>query len=361
MTAVPPPPKPTTPPPKPSGGLFLFVLFGASLAWIACSGWIASSSATGLSERLNVTAIEPMLSSLFWIFLLLVGFSMLQVLGRQGSSLRVLLGLPRRTTAGREWALGAVLGWASVVTIAFVLALTHALQVHVSFTGHDFWLTLLSLLGLGLLAFAEETAFRGYPYRLLIESTGPSVATLLMAVLFGVFCAVQPFSTPLSTFVSVLLGLVLAAGWLRTHALWVSWGFNFAFKAAAAVLFGLARGGLDELLLPGPDISFRFSWVDRGKLRSAGQLAGADGAAVRAVPSGAANPRLCLDLHASANHPGWVPGRHSAARSAHGDGAADSRAAAPLGADSSCGAGFAIASPPARSGPILKGICTELC
>lgn len=243
MTAVPPPPKPTTPPPKPSGGLFLFVLFGASLAWIACSGWIASSSATGLSERLNVTAIEPMLSSLFWIFLLLVGFSMLQVLGRQGSSLRVLLGLPRRTTAGREWALGAVLGWASVVTIAFVLALTHALQVHVSFTGHDFWLTLLSLLGLGLLAFAEETAFRGYPYRLLIESSGPSVATLLMAVLFGVFCAVQPFSTPLSTFVSVLLGLVLAAGWLRTHALWVSWGFNFAFKAAAAVLFGLPVEG----------------------------------------------------------------------------------------------------------------------
>lgn len=243
VTAVPPPPKPVPPPPRPPGRLFLLVLFVIALAWIAISGWIASSSATGLSGRFNFSAMEPVLSPLFWIFLLLVGFSVLQAVGRQGSSPRALLGLPKRPSAGREWALGGVLGWGAAVAIVLPLALTRALQVQVSYSLHDFELTLLSLLGLGLLAFAEEIAFRGYPYRLLRESTGPLIATGLMAVIFGMFCAVQPFSTPLSVLGSMLLGLVLAAGWLRTHALWVSWGLNFAFKAAAAVLFGLPVEG----------------------------------------------------------------------------------------------------------------------
>lgn len=243
MIAVPPPPKPVPPPPRPPGGLFLLVLFFAALAWIAFSGRIAASSAAGLSVRSNFPAIEPVISPLFWAFLLLVGFSMLQVLARQGSSPRLLLALPRRSSAGREWALGAALGWGSAVAVVLPLAITRALHLQVSLTMHDLGLALLSLLALALLAFAEETAFRGYPYRLLIERAGPSLATVLMAVVFGLFTAMQPFSTPLSILVSLLLGVVLATGWLRTHGLWVSWGFNFAFKAAAAVLFGLPVEG----------------------------------------------------------------------------------------------------------------------
>ena len=246
MTTVPPPPKPVPPPPRPPGGLFLLVLFVVAVAWIGISGWIASSSATGLSERFSIPSAEPAMSALFWIFLLVVGFSMLQVLARRRSSPRYLLALPRRSTAGREWSLGAVLGWGSAVAIVLPLALSRALHIQVSFTAHDVGLSLLSLAGLGLLAFAEETAFRGYPFRLLTEVTGVSGATVLMAILFGIFAAVHPSSTPLSTLVSMLLGLVLTAGWLRTHALWMSWGFNFAFKAAAAVLFGLPMEGSSQ-------------------------------------------------------------------------------------------------------------------
>lgn len=243
MTAVPPPPKPVPPPPRPPGRLFFFALFVAALLWISFSGWISASSATGLCGRFHLPALQPILSPLFWSFLLLVGFSMLQALARQGSSPRLLLRLPQRPTAAREWTLGAVLGWGSAVAIVLPLALTRALHVQVSFAPRDLGLTLLSLVGLALLSFAEETAFRGYPYRLLTEITGPSLATVLMALWFGIFCAVQPFSTALSTLVSLVLGAVLAAGWLRTHALWLSWGFNFAFKAAAAVLFGLPVEG----------------------------------------------------------------------------------------------------------------------
>ena len=219
------------------------MLFALAIGWIAFSAWIASSSATGLSERFNVPVLEPVLSPMFWLFLLLVGFSMLQAMAHRGSAPRMLLGLPQRATASREWALGAVLGWGAAVVMVLALAVTRCLNVQLSLTGRDFGLSLMSVLGLVLLAFAEEMAFRGYPYRLLMERTGPTVATVTMAAVFGLFCAAQPFSTPLSTLASALLGLVLAVGWLRTHGLWVSWGLNFAFKAAAAVLFGLPVEG----------------------------------------------------------------------------------------------------------------------
>jgi hypothetical protein len=39
------------------------------------------------------------------------------------------------------------------------------------------------------------------------------------------------------------LCLVLSTAYLRTRALWVSWGLNFGWKATRALLFGLAVSG----------------------------------------------------------------------------------------------------------------------
>ena len=203
--------------------------------WIPLARWVAGSSATGITDRLGVLTAEPTIEALFWCFLLGIGFSLLQVLSRQRSSARDLLALPRRSTAAREWVLGATLGWASALAVVLVLALAGALRVQVSVAGRDLGLTALSLLGLALLAFAEETAFRGYPLRLLQAITGPSIATLGMAVVFGLASAGNPSSTPRSVFITVR--------WQRTHGLWFSWGLNFAFKAAAAIFFGLPVEG----------------------------------------------------------------------------------------------------------------------
>ena len=43
--------------------------------------------------------------------------------------------------------------------------------------------------------------------------------------------------------VSLALSLLLSTAYLRTRALWVSWGINFAWKASRALLFGLAVSG----------------------------------------------------------------------------------------------------------------------
>ena len=219
------------------------VVFLSSLVWIPLARWVAGSSATGITERFAIPAAEPTFEALFWCFLLGIGFSLLEGIGRQRSSVRDLLALPRRPTAAREWALGAAIGWASAVVVVLPLALAGALRVQVSFAGHDLGLTALSLLGLALLAFAEETAFRGFPLRLLRSITGSSVAALGMAVVFGLASAAHPASTPRSVFLTTLLGLVLCVGWLRTRGIWLSWGLNFALKAAATILFGLPVNG----------------------------------------------------------------------------------------------------------------------
>jgi hypothetical protein len=38
-------------------------------------------------------------------------------------------------------------------------------------------------------------------------------------------------------------GLLLSTAYLRTRALWLSWGLNFGWKASRALLFGLAVSG----------------------------------------------------------------------------------------------------------------------
>ena len=53
-------------------------------------------------------------------------------------------------------------------------------------------------------------------------------------------------STRASVFVSVALGLLLSAAYLRTQAIWLSWGLNFGWKASRALLFGLSVNGVNS-------------------------------------------------------------------------------------------------------------------
>jgi hypothetical protein len=52
-----------------------------------------------------------------------------------------------------------------------------------------------------------------------------------------------PGSNHASLAVSIALSLVLSTAYLRTHALWLSWGINFGWKACRALVFGLAICG----------------------------------------------------------------------------------------------------------------------
>ena len=57
---------------------------------------------------------------------------------------------------------------------------------------------------------------------------------------------VLPGSNKASIAVSVVFSLLLSMSYLRTRALWLSWGLNFGWKAGRALIFGLAVSGVSS-------------------------------------------------------------------------------------------------------------------
>jgi hypothetical protein len=97
-----------------------------------------------------------------------------------------------------------------------------------------------------LAALAEEVAFRGYGFQRLLQAVGPFGAVLGYAVFYAIVQALVPGSNHASIAVSVALSLLLSTAYLRTRALWVSWGINFGWKASRALIFGFAVSGVSS-------------------------------------------------------------------------------------------------------------------
>jgi hypothetical protein len=97
-----------------------------------------------------------------------------------------------------------------------------------------------------LVALAEEIAFRGYGFQRFERAVGPLGAALGFAAFYAIVQALLPGSNHASIAVSVMLSLVLSTAYLRSRALWVSWGINFGWKASRALVFGLAISGVSD-------------------------------------------------------------------------------------------------------------------
>lgn len=227
-----------------TGKTFLLALFGTAIAWSISSSLLSASSARGITNRFDVDAARPLLAALFFLFLLAVGFSLLQTIARRPASARYVLGLPKRPTAGREWLLGAAIGWGMVVLAVLPMALAGSLHVVFWTEPRAIRLILVNLAAIAAASLAEEVVFRGYPFRLLIEAIGPVGATFGMSVLFGLARALQHGATRTGIFIAMLTGIVFSIAWLRTHGLWLAWGMRFAWVASMGVLFGLPVAGV---------------------------------------------------------------------------------------------------------------------
>jgi hypothetical protein len=97
-----------------------------------------------------------------------------------------------------------------------------------------------------VVALAEEIAFRGYGFRQFERAVGGLGAALGFAAFYAIVQALLPGSNRLSVAVSVILSLVLSTAYLRSRALWVSWGINFGWKASRALVFGLTISGVSS-------------------------------------------------------------------------------------------------------------------
>jgi len=228
----------------------LLALFLTSITWVVMATILSARAARGLTLRFDIADAYLLLDAIFLVFLLSVGFSMLQYIVARNTPFREMIGLPVRLTAKTEWKTGAAIGWGAIVLAVLPLALVGDLSVRLWTAPHALWLLLVNLAAACLFALASEIAFRGFPYRKLIEAIGPTWATIVMSLIFAAAGSFNQFSsggTYTSTAVSILLGLLLCSAWLRTRGLWLSWGLHFAWIASLGILFGLPVGGVETL------------------------------------------------------------------------------------------------------------------
>ncbi len=188
----------------------------------------------------------PLIEQGLFVMLLVVVFAAFGLIFDRQQNPIAAQGLPLRAGWTGEAALGLAIGWGAAV--ACVLPLTVFGGIAVVLTpGLRSWGWLAAdVVFFALAAMAEEVAYRGYGFQRFETVVGPAGASLGFAVFYAIVQAMQPGSTRLSAVVSLVLGLVLSTAYVRTRALWVSWGLNFGWKASRALVFGLTVSGVSS-------------------------------------------------------------------------------------------------------------------
>jgi uncharacterized protein len=155
-------------------------------------------------------------------------------------------GLPLRAGWTREIGMGMAVGWGAAVFCVLALALIGGIAMVLS-TDSAAWIALLGdALFFAVAALVEEVAFRGYGFQRFRSVVGSVGAAIGFAAFYGGLQALRPGSSKPSIAVSIVFSLVLSVAYLRTRALWLSWGLNFAWKASRALIFGLAVSGVSS-------------------------------------------------------------------------------------------------------------------
>ena len=216
-----------------------------ALAWAGAADVLASKSAQGLSVRFHLGSLDTLIAALFLLFLVVVGFHMLDWIATRGRFDDQILPLPRRATAAAEWGVGAAVGWGLSLVAVSPLLLSGNLHARLNQQASSVVPILIAFATLLVSSLVGEAVFRGFPFRCLIQAVSPSWATVLLSFLFALVLVLAnpPRSLAIALLEETLFGVLLAMAWLRTHALWTGWGLHFAYRAVTAVVFGLPVAG----------------------------------------------------------------------------------------------------------------------
>lgn len=228
---------------EPTGGrLRAYAQFIVAVLYFFLARSIARHGALGLVDE----QLSPLVEQGMLVFLLVLGYSGLGFwLNRQLQPVNEQ-GWPLRAGWQGEAGLGLATGWALAVVCVLPLTLIGGIAIVLS-TQLSAWGWLLAEAAFfALLALAEEIAFRGYGFQRFAHAVGPAGAAIGFAAFYAIVQFQLPGSNRASMAVSIALSLVLSTAYLRTKALWLSWGLNFAWKASRALLFGLALSGVNS-------------------------------------------------------------------------------------------------------------------
>jgi hypothetical protein len=189
---------------------------------------------------------SPLVEQAMLAFLLLAGYAALGTwLDRETRPVSTQ-GLPRRQGWRGEVGLGLAVGWSLALVCVIPLVVGGGIAIFLNLQRSAWGWLAADAAFFALAALAEEIAFRGYGFQRFVASVGPLGAALGFAAYYAIVQFQSPGSNRASLAVSIVLSLLLSTAYLRTKALWLSWGLNFGWKASRALLFGLAVSGVNS-------------------------------------------------------------------------------------------------------------------
>jgi len=218
-----------------------YVQFVLALFFYFLARVLAHRGAEGIASE----PWAPLVEQAMLVFLLLLGYAGVGFsLNGQANPISAQ-GLPRRPGWHQETGLGLAIGWAVVVFCAAVMTVGGGIAIRFSFSARSWGWFLVEAAYFALLALGEEIAFRGYGFQRFARTVGSAGAVIAFGALYAFLQALQPGASKASAAVAMAVSLALSTAYLRTRALWVSWGINFAWKATRTLLFGLTIAGVN--------------------------------------------------------------------------------------------------------------------
>jgi uncharacterized protein len=208
--------------------------------------FVVRSFAHNVSIAIQRDAWQPLVEQLLFAALLILGYAAFGALfDRQPRSIAAQ-GLPLRRGWTGEIGIGAAIGWGAVVVCVLPMLLIGGIAVVITAQRTAWGWLVADAAYFALLTLGEEVAFRGYGFQRFAMVVGSSGAAFGFALFYAIMRTLQPGSTNASIAISVVFSFLLTTAYLRTKALWVSWGINFAWKASQALIFGLTVTGVSS-------------------------------------------------------------------------------------------------------------------
>lgn len=160
--------------------------------------------------------------------------------------------------AGREWAIGALIGAGLYTACVLILMLLGIYRIE----GMNPASFLIPAIALAVKSgIFEELVFRGVLLKSLEDMLGTWVAVILSSATFGFLHLLNPDATiGGAIYISIEAGLLLAGAYLVTRRLWMCIGFHMTWNyVQSAVFSGIVSGGVTDpgLLrdtIAGPDL-----------------------------------------------------------------------------------------------------------
>lgn len=221
------------------GRLRAYIEFVVAVFYFFLARTVAHHAAQGLIQD----DWNPLIEQAMLAFLLIVGYASMGFwLDRESRPIGGQ-GFPLRDGLTTEFGMGLATGWGLALVCVLPLVVFGGIAIVLAGDLASWGWLVADAAFFALAALVEEVAFRGYGFQRFERALGPLGASLGFAAYYGLVQAMIPGSGRASFAVSVALGLVLSTAYLRTRALWLSWGLNFGWKASRALLFGLAVSG----------------------------------------------------------------------------------------------------------------------